>query len=67
MLAEITLFCSVISFCPSLKSSSLAEISASVRDRVGAVANFQREKALPQNKESIIKLGKGNLFQIVRG
>ena len=53
--------------CWSTGASSLAEISTSVRDRVGAVANFQREKALPQNKESIIKLGKGNLFQIVRG
>lgn len=53
--------------CWSTGAFSLAGIPASISGQVATIADFQREKSLPQNKESIIKLGKGNLFQIVRG
>ncbi len=46
--------------------ANFSQISDSIKKKVGYVVNFRQEETTNPKPSSIIKLGKGNLFEIIR-
>lgn len=44
---------------------NFADVPDVLKNKIAA-ADYQREASLPKNKESVIQLGKGNLFHIIK-